>query len=371
MLASTGEWLSRGPASAGPLAFSARGATHSSHSAHHPRTPPGQSPQRAPASPADGPQMRHMDVFEAHRRSVDSAIADIAARQHGVVALAQLEDVGLSVRAVQKRVARGRLYRVHEGVYAVGHPLIGRDGRFMAAVLACGSGALLSHCSAAELWGLRQSGDNTVDVTAPNRRGRIPALIDAHRDGLLVAGDRTRRRGIPCTTVSRTLLDLAGVVSPWELRKAVSEAEVLRILDIAEVRTLARRCRGRRGVARLRLCIDEISPATRKTRSELERSFLRRCERNGLPRPEVNVPLDVGGIKLRPDFLWRDARVILEADSRRYHGTGSAFELDRQREQRFFAAGWHVVRCTWRQVELEPQLLLTSLRQGLNPRRRA
>jgi very-short-patch-repair endonuclease len=306
-----------------------------------------------------------MGVSEARRQPVDAVIADLAARQHGVVALSQLEDAGLSVRAVQKRVARGRLHRVYEGVYAVGHPLIGRDGAFMAAVIACGSGALLSHCSAADLWGLRQSGNNAVDVTAPNRRGRIPAQINAHRDGSLAAGDRTVRCGIPCTTVSRTLLDLAGVLSPWELRKAVSEAEVLRILDIAEARALVRRCRGRRGVARLRLCIDEISPVTRKTRSELERSFLRRCERNGLPRPEVNAPLDVGGIKLRPDFLWRDARVILEADSRKYHGTGSAFELDRQREQRFFAAGWHVVRCTWRQVELEPQTLLTSLRKGL------
>jgi len=119
-------------------------------------------------------------------------------------------------------------------------------------------------------------------------------------------------------------------------------------------------------VARLRLCIDEISPLTKRTRSELERGFLRRCERSGLPCPEVNVPLDLGGIKMRPDFLWRDARLILEADSRKYHGTGAAFELDRQREQRFFMAGWQVVRCTWRQVEIEPETLIRSLRTGLS-----
>jgi very-short-patch-repair endonuclease len=292
-------------------------------------------------------------------------IAGIAGRQHGVVALFQLRDAGLSVKAVQKRVDRGRLHRVHEGIYAVGHPLIGRKGRFMAAVLAGGAEALLSHRSAADLWGLRRDPRSSLDVTAPNRRGRIPAGIDAHRDGSIVFADRAVVHGIPCTSLARTLLDLAAVVSFWELRKAVAEAEVLRLLDVSEVRKLIRRSRGRRGVARLRCCIDELRPSTRRTRSELEREFLRRCEQVGLPEPEVNVPLDVEGIRLRPDFLWRDARLILEADSRKYHDTGSAFELDRSREQRFYAAGWQVVRCTWRQVEVEPGLLLRSLRTGL------
>ena len=284
--------------------------------------------------------------------------------QHGLVTLDQLAELGIGASAVRKRVERGRLHPVHTGVYAVGHALLSREGRFMAAVLACGEGAVLSHRSAAELWGLTQTMRPAADVTAPNRRGRMPTGIVAHRDGMLGASDRTEWRGVPCTTVARTLLDLAAVVSPWDLRKAVAEAEVRGLLRIPEIRALLRRCRGRRGVAQLRLCVDELDPSTRRTRSELERMFLGLCRRAGLPRPEVNVPLEAAGLRLRPDFLWRDFRLIIETDSRKFHGTASAFELDRQREQRFFAAGWQVVRCTWRQVERNPQELIRLLRAG-------
>jgi len=294
----------------------------------------------------------------------DRAIARLAEAQHGLVTLDQLTQAGLTEGAVRKRVGRGRLHPVHTGVYAVGHSLLSREGQLLAAVLSCGYGAALSHRSAAELWGLMPSSGWGVDVTAPNRRGRMPSGISAHRDGALRASDRTEHRGIPCTTVARTLLDVAGVVSVWELRKAIAEAEVRHLLRVPEVRALVRRCRGRRGVARLRLCIDELHPSTKRTRSDLERMFLVLCERAGLPRPEVNVPLNAAGIRLRPDFLWRDARLIIETDGRTYHETASAFELDRQREQRFFAAGWHVVRCTWSQVEHNPHQLIRLLRAG-------
>lgn len=294
----------------------------------------------------------------------DQRIARIAEAQHGLVTHAQLVGFGISASAIRKRVERGRLHLIHSGVYAVGHALLSREGRFMAGVLACGDGAVLSHVSAAEHWGLIDPVRGNADVTAPNRRGRIPAGITAHRDGALLESDCTELNGIPCTTVARTLLDLAAVLPPWELRKAVAEAEVLRLLRVPHVRTLIRRCRGRRGVARLRLCIDELDPSTKRTRSELERMFLALCKRSGLPRPEVNVPLEAAGLRLKPDFLWRDARLIIEADSRKFHGTGSAFELDRHREQRFFAAGWQVVRCTWRQVEKNPHELIRLLRAG-------
>lgn len=297
--------------------------------------------------------------------SVDGLIARIAGSQHGVVTLAQLSNAGVSPCAARKRVEKGRLHPVHTGVYAVGHPLLSREGHFMAAVLSCGPGAVLSHCSAAELWGLTPATSREIDVTAPNRRGRIPAGIAAHRDGALRTADRANAHGIPCTTVARTLLDLAATLPRWELRKAAAEAEVLALLDVTKVRALIRHCRGRRGVARLRLCIDELDPSTKRTRSELERMFLALCRRSGLPPPEVNVPLDAAGLRLRPDFLWRDARLIIEADSRQFHGTRSAFELDRHREQRFFAAGWQVVRCTWRQVEHNPRELICLLRAGL------
>jgi len=235
----------------------------------------------------------------------------------------------------------------------------------MAAVLACGDGAVLSHRSAAALWQLRENSRPAFDVTAPNRRGRIPAEIDAHRDGSLTDADRTVLHGIPCTTVARTLLDLAAVVPVWELRKAISEAEVLRLLDKRAVRRLIERSRGRRGVARLRMLLDDIHPQTKRTRSELERLFLRMCTRAGLPEPEVNVKLELGDRLLEPDFLWRDAGLIVEADSRRYHDTGSAFQIDRKREQLLMLAGWQVARCTWEQVEREPGELAETIRRLL------
>ncbi len=235
----------------------------------------------------------------------------------------------------------------------------------MAAVLACGPGALLSHRSAAVVWGLREDRRRSTDVTAPNRRGRIPNGIDAHRDGSLTAADRTVIDGIPCTTIPRTLLDLAAVVPVSELRKAISEAEVLRLLDHGAMRRLLKRSRGRRGVARLRMLLDEIHPQTKRTRSEMERLFLRMCGGAALPEPEVNVKLEVGDGFLEPDFLWRDAGLIVEADSRRYHDTDSAFQLDRKREQRLLLAGWRVARCTWEQVEREPRQLAETIRNLL------
>jgi very-short-patch-repair endonuclease len=300
----------------------------------------------------------------------DAALGQLAARQHGVVSLAQLRGLGICRSTAQKRVAAGRLHCVHHGTYAVGHPLLTREGRYMSAVLACGPDAVLSHRSAAALAGLREDLRETIDVTAPNRRGRIPRGIAAHRDGALASADRAKVDGIPCTSVARTLLDLAAVVPTWEVRKAISEAEVLGSLDRDAVRRLIKRSRGWRGVARLRTLLDELDPATKVTRSELERRFLRLCRDAGLPRPEVNTRLGLPGFAIEPDFLWREPRLIVEADGRRFHDTASAFERDRRRDQRLMRAGWRVVRCTWRQVVDEPGELARTLRAILAPPRR-
>jgi very-short-patch-repair endonuclease len=327
-----------------------------------------------PSAPtADGTQSRDIDRFESRRRRDDLEIARIATGQYGLVALEQLRALGISADVAYQRAVAGRLHRVHEGVYAVGHSLLTPEGRWMAAVLACGPGAVLSHRSAAALWGIGEFGHGRVDVTAPNRRGRHPSGIEAHRNGSLSGGDSIRVRGIPCTTVERTLLDLAAVIPIWQLRKALAEAEVRRIIDLSALRALLRRSRGRRGVARLRLILDELHPETRRTRSDLERMFLSMCSKAGLPTPEVNVSLHVSGRRLKPDFLWRDAGLIVEADSRRFHDTDSAFQHDRQREQLLQLAGWRVSRCTWEQVEREPQRLAQTIQALLaqsNPRRR-
>ncbi len=283
------------------------------------------------------------------------------------MSLEQLEGLGLTGDAVVKRAESGRLYRVHQRAYSLTARVTTQRGMFMAAVLACGPNAVLSHRSAAYLWGIVDEWDEPIDVTAPNRRGRSPDGVAAHRDGSLQPIDKTKLHGVPCTSLARTLLDYAGVVPEWELRRAVAQAEVLGVLDVEAMRSTLRRGRRRRGVARLRLVIDSLHPQTKRTRGDLERLFLGMCIRAELPQPEVNIWLDVpGGKPLQADFLWRDARLIVEADSREYHDTASAFEYDRKREQRFQAAAWRVSRCTWAQVEREPQRLVATIRSLLS-----
>jgi len=312
-----------------------------------------------------------MDPFSAHRpggRAVDERIAALAQGQHGVVSLEQLCEAGLSDTAVRKRCEAGRLHRVHQGVYAVGHPLLSANGHRMAAVLACGPDAVLSHRSAAALWGIRRDSRNRIDVTAPGRRGRSPLGIDAHRHGSLRAQDRTEVEGIPCTTVAKILLDMAAVVTMRELRNAVTQAEVQRIFDLTEMDELLRRSRGRRGVARMRLVIAEYDPREEMAREELERRFLELCREGGLPMPEVNPPLLLGGFPIEPDFLWREARLIVETDGRQTHGTPTAFERDRRRDQHLKRDGWEVIRCTWHQVVDDPDDLQRTIRTLLRHR---
>jgi predicted transcriptional regulator of viral defense system len=323
-------------------------------------------PQPVRQDDVDGPKTGDIGRFSARQRRLDAEVGRIAGAQFGVVSLEQLEGLGLTDDAVVKRAESGRLYRVHQGVYSLMPRVTTQRGLFMAAVLACGPDAVLSHRSAAYLWGLVDKWVEPIDVTAPNRRGRSPDGVAAHRDGSLQPIDKTRLHGIPCTSLARTLLDNAGVSPEWELRRVVAQAEVLGVLDWDAMRSILRRGRRRRGVARLRLVVDSLHPQTKRTRGDLERLFLGMCIRAELPHPEVNIWLDVpGGKSLQADFLWRDARLIVEADSRGFHDTASAFEYDRKREQRFQAAAWRVSRCTWAQVEREPQRLAATIRSLL------
>jgi predicted transcriptional regulator of viral defense system len=297
---------------------------------------------------------------------VEAEVGRVALSQHGVVALGQLEGLGLSRRAIQQRERAGRLHRIHQGVYSLTPGVMTERGMFMAAVFACGPDAVISHRSAAYLWGLVDQWEAPIDVTAPSRRGRSPDGVAAHRDGSLRPIDRTTRFEIPCTGLARTLLDYAGVAREWELRRAVAQAEVLRLLHRPTLSALLKRCRRRRGVARLRLTLDTIHPQTKKTRSELERLFLSMCSRAAdVPEPEVNVWLSgADGKRYQADFLWRDEHLIVEADSRRFHDTDTAFVQDRKREQQLQLVGWRVSRCTWEEAEQEPHRLATTI-QGL------
>jgi very-short-patch-repair endonuclease len=264
----------------------------------------------------------------------DAAIAGMAARQHGVVIVAQLRGAGIDADGTLYRVRIGRLFRVHRGVYAVGHPGLSREGRWMAAVLACGPDAALSHWSAAALWEMLKARPGPVDVAVPGDGGRKRRHgIRVHRSATLRARDVTRRNGIPVTMPARTIDDLRRTAPPDLVRSAIREAEFQRLPLGADVE--------RDG-----------------TRSELERRFLALCRRHGLPKPETNTR--VAGYEV--DFLWREQCLIVELDGYRYHRTRLAFEDDRARDARLKLAGYEVVRFTYLQVMNDPAGVMATVR---------
>lgn len=293
----------------------------------------------------------------------DRGIARLAAEQHGVVSLPQLRALSLSGRAVSDRVAAGRLHRVHRGVYAVGHTNVTREAHWLAAVLACGPGTLLACRSAAALLELRRDARKTVDVMAPGRRGRTRPGIEVHRSDTLHPEDVTSVRGIPCTTVARTLLDCAEVLDRRSLERACEQAEILRIFDLNAVRRVLDRADGRHGAALLEAVLQDIAHAKPPTRNDFEREFLLLCEQAGVPRPRVNAPLG----QIEPDFLWPEERLIVETDGYETHGSRHAFERDRERDRRLVVEGWRVVRFTWRQVTRRPDEAVDTLRALLLP----
>jgi very-short-patch-repair endonuclease len=281
-------------------------------------------------------------------------ITRLAATQHNVVSLTQLNALGLGKAAVAKRAAGGRLHRIHRGVYAVGHGRLTGEGHWMAAVLAYGPSALVSHRSAAVLWGLRPDSRATTDVSLPSRSARSRPGIDVHMTVTLTAADVTRRDGITCTALARTLLDLAEVVDRCGIERAIEQAEVLRVFDLRAVENVLDRSNGRRGAAVLRAVLGDLAePAL--TRSDAEERFLALCQATALTRPEVNAELVVDeGPAIVVDFLWRSQRLAIETDAYGTHGNRQAFERDRRRDQRLRLAGYDPVRFTRRQILSQP-----------------
>jgi len=292
---------------------------------------------------------------------LDVRISRLAERQHGVVSLPQLQLLGLSARAVRDRVAAGRLTRVHRAVYGVGHGRLTKRGHWMAAVLAYGPRAMLSHRSAAGLQGIRPDNHAKTDVTLPTRSARPRPGIEVHASTTLEPADVTIIDGIPCTTLPRTLLDLAEVVDERAVEKAINQAEVLRKFDLRAVNEVLSRAAGRRGAAVLRQVLADYAGPT-LTERELEERFFALCRSADLPKPAVNEWITLGGgIAYKADFLWRAERLIVETDGWGSHGTRQAFENDRRRDRRLSVAGWTVVRFTWRDVEREPEEVTDTL----------
>ncbi|HYP47498.1 MAG TPA: DUF559 domain-containing protein [Thermoleophilaceae bacterium] len=234
------------------------------------------------------------------------------------------------------------------------------EGTWLAAVLACGEGAVLSHASAAALWGIRPSAASHIDVTVPTRSGRARRRgIRVHRPRRFNSDDVTALRGVPTTTVARTLVGLADVLPTQALKRAIDEAEYRKLLDTTALFAAVQANPGRRGTRLLALA---RAPAE-LTRSELEQRFLELLETERLPRPSVAAHLE--GFEV--DFLWPEERLIVEIDGLAAHGTRAALERDRTRDRRLLLAGYRTVRLTARTLETEPQAVVSDLRELLNP----
>jgi predicted transcriptional regulator of viral defense system len=279
----------------------------------------------------------------------------LAVAQHGAVEYRHLLVLGFTRHEIRGMVRAGWLHPVYRGVFAVGRRSLPSKGRWMAAVLACGPGALLSHRSAAGLHGLLRTTHSVIDVTVPTERGRDIAGVRTHLSRCLEPHDRTIAHGIPCTSVALTLLDIAAVTNRRQTERACDEAEIQRLVHLQDLQELLERSRGRRGAATLRAVLTEHASGTTLTRSKLEELTLALCRRAQLPAPAVNA--DAAGASGRVytvDFLWPQLRVVLETDGYDYHRTRSAIERDRRKQADLVTAGLRVLRSTWRQVEREP-----------------
>jgi predicted transcriptional regulator of viral defense system len=293
------------------------------------------------------------------RKDAQPPVVELARRQWGVVTRAQLAGIGLTDKGVANWVRSGRLIRLHRGIYAVGHDRLRVEGRWLAAVMACGPGAVLSHSAAARLWELRHSNSALIDVTVPSRNGRVRRKgIRVHRSGRLAAGEVTTRAGIPVTTVERTLLDLADVLPADTLRRALTEAEYRHRLDTATLIAVVENNPGRRGVTLL----NAVEAKRHRTRSPLEERFLTLLGRHGVEEPEGGVWLE--GYEV--DFLWRRARLVVELDGLSAHATRAAVRRDRVRDRVLWRAGWRTMRLTAADVAEAEEVLRDLAQAGVS-----
>lgn len=283
-----------------------------------------------------------------------AALASLAGEQWGVFTWRQLMAAKVAKSTIARWVGEQRLHRVHRGVYSLIRPdVLAPEGRWLAAVLACGVGAALSHRSGAALWTVLDYAA-AAEVTVPTGRAHSVEGVILHRSRNL-AGNVTTRRGIPVTTLERTIADLADVVPPAALRRAAQQAEFLR-RTIGSAGDPWRHAHGRRGAPSLRE-LPLLRARTGMTRSELERRMLGLCRRAGLPEPESNRL--VAG--MRVDFAWKPERLVVETDGGQAHLTAAAFEEDRRRDVELMIAGWRVARFTWAAIRYEPDVVAVRL----------
>jgi hypothetical protein len=298
----------------------------------------------------------------------DVRVARRAAEQSGVLSVQELRQCGLSLREIEWRARNGWLHRIHRGVYAVGHANPPLEGRFLAAVKACGPGAVLSHYSAAAHWRNVEWEDRRVEVTVLGGGGRIHTGLRIHRTSVLDPVDVRSHNGIRVTSPARTLVDLASLLDYRPLRRAVRQAQSLRLLSLPQLVGTIDRLGPRRGTTNLRRII-ATGPAP--TRTELEDVVLDLILRGGLAHPDVNVPLVLDGRRVVPDFRWPDRHLVVEADSMTWHDHKLAREDDAERQALLEAHGEQVLRVTWEQAVARAGQTLGRLRgAGAPPARR-
>jgi hypothetical protein len=290
-------------------------------------------------------------------------LAELAERQHGVVAARQLVQLGYSRNAIAYGKASGRLRHLHRGVYAVGHRSVTWHSRCLAAVLSCGSNGVASHRSAAWVWGLIRYRPDAFDVSVPVRRRHARSELRLHY-GRLTDEDRALREDIPVTAVPRTLLDLAAILPPERLDRALERSEELRLFDLRPMDALLARAGGHPGAGALRRALALYRPSP-FTRSGLERRFLELVRRAGLPQPSTGF--NVAGYEL--DVYWKPECFAVELDVYETHGSRASFESDRLRQEELKLAGVEMIRITGRRLDREPDKVVERVAALLDQRR--
>jgi hypothetical protein len=294
----------------------------------------------------------------------DSSCTQLAAEQYGVLSVGELHACGLNGDAITRRVARGWLHRVYVGVYAVGHPALTPEGRWLAAVKACGSGALLSHTAALMLYGLLALDDRRPEVTLPIVANRKPPGVKVHRTRTLPPGDTWRHKGIPVTTVERALMDVAATWTDTAVRRAMATAQSRYLTNLRRLAAALDRTGPRPGRARYARVL-ATGPAP--TRSELEIRVLDLVLAGGFEHPDVNKPLLIQGRRIVPDLRWPAQRLIVEADGRQWHDNPQARALDAERQAFLEAHGERLLRVDWQQATAGTQQTLTRIARAGAP----
>jgi very-short-patch-repair endonuclease len=294
----------------------------------------------------------------------DVLVAKRAMLEWGVLSFAELVGCGLSPRAIATRATNGRLHLKYRGVYAVGHPKLTLEGCFLAAVEACGAAARLGYFAAAALYGFVTWDFREIEVTVQGRGTRAHRGIRIHYTASFDLADVRTYKGIPVTSPARTLVDLAAMLDYKALRRAVRQALALNRVTIAELVATLRRLEGRRGTRKL----VKIVAAAVPTRSEFEDILQDLILSGGFADPHVNAPLVIEGETIVPDFRWPGARLVVEADSRKWHDNPVARSEDAERRALLKAAGETVISVTYRQAVVEPRQTLSRIEEAGAPR---